>query len=111
MHLPFHLRTLYLLQNLVVKPIKGGKLEIIYRALRVLFNHGKIDDTYEVPCDIRKRTNKDQRLRIATVDNIQREQPDPNGYGYAQSRYPHGGSLENGCFFPQKSEDQLTVPD
>ena len=69
-----------LLQNLVVKPIKGrgDHYRIVsgerrYRALKLLQERGKVDGDYAVPVEIRASLTKDDSLRIATVENLQRQ--------------------------------------
>ena len=72
-----------LLQNLVVRPRRGGKAyDIIsgerrFRALRLLAEQGDIEKSFPVPVEIRKGLSKDDGLRIATVENVQREQLNP----------------------------------
>tara|TARA_B100000965_G_scaffold215949_2_gene180607 strand:+ start:11828 stop:13588 length:1761 start_codon:yes stop_codon:yes gene_type:complete len=72
-----------LLQNLVVRPRRGGKAyDIIsgerrFRALRLLAERGDIEKSFPVPVEIRKGLTKDEGLRIATVENVQREQLNP----------------------------------
>lgn len=70
------IKTDGLLQNLVVRK-KGKKYEIIsgerrYRALKLLEKRGDIDGGYLVPVDVRG-VDADDALRLATVENIQRE--------------------------------------
>lgn len=73
-----------LLQNLVVTPVKGkkNKFRIIagerrYRALKILAGQGVIANDYDVPVDIRADLSKDETLRLATVENVQRENLSP----------------------------------
>jgi ParB family chromosome partitioning protein len=71
-----------LLQNLVVTKEKRGALRIVsgerrYRALLVLKDRGEIDGDYPVPVEIREGLTKDDALRIATVENLQREDLPP----------------------------------
>ncbi|MGE3336010.1 MAG: ParB/RepB/Spo0J family partition protein [Rhodospirillaceae bacterium] len=65
-----------LLQNLVVAPAKSGYRVISgerrYRALRLLAERGVIDADHAVPVEIRKGLSKQDTLRIATVENLQR---------------------------------------
>lgn len=75
------IKTDGLLQNLVVRK-KGKKYEIIsgerrYRALKLLQERGDIDDNFAVAADVRVGVDADTALRIATVENIQREQLAP----------------------------------
>lgn len=67
-----------LLQNLVVAPLRGRTYKVIsgerrFRALKLLCERGDIDDTFEVPVEIRNKLSKRDKLRIATVENVQRE--------------------------------------
>jgi len=71
------IKTDGLLQNLVVRK-KGKKYEIIsgerrFRALKLLLERGDIDGTFAVAVDVRSGVDADEALRIATVENIQRE--------------------------------------
>ena len=67
-----------LLQNLVVAPSRGKTYRVIsgerrFRALKLLCERGDIDETYEVPVEIRSKLSKRDKLRLATVENVQRE--------------------------------------
>lgn len=73
-----------LLQNLVVLKSKNKKkpYEIIsgerrFRALCLLQKQGDIEADYEVAVEIRSGITKDETLRLATVENIQREDMHP----------------------------------
>lgn len=72
-----------LLQNLVVAPGKGkGRYRVVsgerrYRALKLLAERGDIDADYEIPVEIRTGLSKDDTLRIATIENLQREDLPP----------------------------------
>lgn len=73
-----------LLQNLTVtKPKnKNGKYTIIcgerrFRALSLLVENGNIDSNFEVSVDVKEGLSKEEILRIATVENIQREDLTP----------------------------------
>jgi ParB family chromosome partitioning protein len=66
-----------LLQNLVVSRGKGRRYRIVsgerrYRALKLLEERGEIAGDYAVKVEIRK-LSKDEALRLATVENVQRE--------------------------------------
>ncbi|MBK6894979.1 MAG: ParB/RepB/Spo0J family partition protein [Alphaproteobacteria bacterium] len=66
-----------LLQNLVVAPAKGKTFAVIsgerrYRALKLLEERGQLPEGFTVPVEIRKATTKDDRVRLATVENLQR---------------------------------------
>ena len=70
-----------LLQNLVVRK-KGRKFEIVsgerrYRALSLLVERGDIAKDYPVPVEVRGDLSETDALRLATVENIQREQLAP----------------------------------
>ena len=71
-----------LLQNLVVTPTRGKKYCIIsgerrYRALQLLLDNGDINKDYEISVEIRKNLSKQDKLRLATVENVQRENLHP----------------------------------
>jgi ParB family chromosome partitioning protein len=67
------------LQNLVVRPVKGRDEhyrvvsgERRYRALKLLEQRGEVGGDYAVPVEIRTSLSKDDSLRIAIVENLQR---------------------------------------
>lgn len=73
-----------LLQNLVVAKPKGKKKkhpiicgERRFRALKLLLERGDIDKDYEVAVEIKEGLNDDEILRMATVENVQRENLPP----------------------------------
>lgn len=73
------IRTDGLLQNLVVAPVEGkrSRFRIIggerrYRAMKLLEQRGELPEDFSVPVEVRKDLSKDQSLRIATVENLQR---------------------------------------
>ena len=73
-----------LLQNLVVLQLKGRKPryrlisgERRYRALKLLEERGTLPEDYAVPVDIRSGLSADDGLRLATVENVQRENLTP----------------------------------
>ena len=73
-----------LLQNLVVRPVKGKgehyrvvSGERRYRALKLLQERGEVDGDFAVPVEIRASLSKDDSLRIATVENLQRQNLTP----------------------------------
>ena len=73
-----------LLQNLVVLQLKGRKPryrlisgERRYQALKLLEERGALPEDYAVPVDIRSGLSTDDRLRLATVENVQRENLTP----------------------------------
>jgi ParB-like chromosome segregation protein Spo0J len=64
-----------LLQNLVVRPVKGKDEhyrvvsgERRYRALKLLEQRGELDGDFAVPVEIRTSLCRDDSLRIATVE-------------------------------------------
>lgn len=66
-----------LLQNLVVRPSRGNKFSIIsgerrYRALRLLEERGELPEDFMIPVEVRSDLSKEDRLRIAAVENLQR---------------------------------------
>jgi len=68
------------MQNLVVQPVEGkeGKFRVIsgerrLRAFRKLAEQGDIAADYPVQVQIRVDLEKDEVLRLATVENVQRE--------------------------------------
>ncbi|MCG8491690.1 MAG: ParB/RepB/Spo0J family partition protein [Sneathiellales bacterium] len=73
-----------LLQNLVVfklnrkkKPYRLISGERRYRALSLLVERGDLLKDFEVPCDIREYINHSDAHRLATIENIQRENLTP----------------------------------
>jgi ParB family chromosome partitioning protein len=73
-----------LLQNLVVAKPKGRKKryriisgERRYRALKLLFERGDLSDAFEVPVEIRGGLSEVDTRRLATVENVQRENLPP----------------------------------
>ncbi len=78
------IKTDGLLQNLVVAPAngKGCRYRVIsgerrLRALKLLEKRGDIKPTFKVPVEIRTGLSKDDTLRLATVENLQREDLPP----------------------------------
>lgn len=67
-----------LLQNLVVRPLKGTKTyrvisgERRLRALQLLLEQGVIDGDYPVPVEVRSGLSKDDTMRLAAIENLQR---------------------------------------
>lgn len=67
------------LQNLVVQPEGEDKFRVIagkrrYLALQALKKDGLIEGSYAVPVEIRENLTEYDALRLATVENVQREQ-------------------------------------
>ncbi|KYO54155.1 ParB/RepB/Spo0J family partition protein [Tistrella mobilis] len=89
-----------LLQNLVVRKA-GRKFRIVsgerrYRALSLLAERGDIDKTHPVPVDVRGDLSETDALRLATVENIQREQLAPMDEAEAfATLLSEGASLED----------------
>ena len=76
------IRTDGVLQNLVVEPAGNGLYRVVagtrrLRALMHLRDRGDIDDGYKVPVEIRRDLDEPQLVRLATVENVQREPLDP----------------------------------
>jgi ParB family transcriptional regulator, chromosome partitioning protein len=87
-----------LLQNLVVRPVKGKgeHYRIVsggrrYRALKLLQERGDLDEDYAVPVEIRDSLSKDDSLRIATVENLQRQNLTPLEEAAALTKLIHKG--------------------
>ena len=75
------IKTDGLLQNLVVRKA-GRKFRIVsgerrYRALSLLAERGDIEKDHPVPVEVRGDLSETDALRLATVENIQREQLAP----------------------------------
>jgi ParB family chromosome partitioning protein len=93
------IRTDGLLQNLVVKPVKGKgehyrivSGERRYRALKLLQERGEVDGDYAVPVEIRSSLSKDDSLRIASVENLQRQNLTPLEEAGALTKLIHKGT-------------------
>ncbi|UCI07334.1 ParB/RepB/Spo0J family partition protein [Mesorhizobium sp. B1-1-8] len=76
------IKTDGVLQNLTVIPQQDGTYRIHigkrrYLALQLLRRNGDIDDAYRVPVEIKEDLDGRAALRIATVENVQREALDP----------------------------------
>ncbi|MFH1157938.1 MAG: ParB/RepB/Spo0J family partition protein [Pseudomonadota bacterium] len=77
------IKTDGLLQNLVVAKPKGKqKFKIIsgerrFRALQVLLDRGEITQDFPVSVEVREGLTEQETLRIATVENVQRENLPP----------------------------------
>lgn len=70
-----------LLQNLIVKPLPSGRFRVAagnrrLRALRLLRRRGEIEESHPVPVEMRKLSPRES-FRLATVENVQREQLPP----------------------------------
>lgn len=71
-----------ILQNLVVEPRDTGRYRVVsgkrrYLALTLLKKKGEIDEAFRVPVEVRKNLAGEEALRLATVENVQREALDP----------------------------------
>ena len=84
------------LQNLVVMPYGRGKKrkhrivsgERRYRALQLLLEQGHVTGDYPVPVDIRPDLSGEDTIRIATVENVQRENLSPLEVETALEEHP-----------------------
>lgn len=94
------IRTDGLLHNLVVSPVKGdGKPEryqIVsgsrrFEALRLLEQRGELPEDFTVAVEVRDDLSKDQTLRIATVENLQRQAMTPLEEAGALTKLVHKG--------------------
>jgi ParB family chromosome partitioning protein len=86
-----------LLQNLVVIKGKGNHYRIVsgerrYRALMLLQERGEIAKDYGVKVEIRNKLSKDDVLRLATVENVQRENLPPLDEAASFAALIHKGS-------------------
>jgi len=91
------IRTDGVLQNLVVvaNGEDGFRVHIgkrRYMALKLLYKTGAIGDDYAVPVDIREDVDGEKGLRIATIENVQREALDPIDEAEAFSRLVRAGT-------------------
>jgi len=73
------IKTDGVLQNLLVRSEGEGQYRVIfgkrrYLALQHLKKRGDIDETYQVPVEIRDELDEGDAIRLATVENVQREQ-------------------------------------
>lgn len=87
-----------LLQNLVVKPSGNKKTpfriisgERRFRALQLLKKKGKIESDYAVAVEVRDDLSGDDEQRIATVENVQRENLPPMDEARAFKKLVHDG--------------------
>jgi ParB/RepB/Spo0J family partition protein len=94
------IRTDGLLHNLVVTPLEGrGKKEryqIVsgsrrFEALRLLEQRGELPEDFTVAVEVRDDLSKDQTLRIATVENLQRQNMTPLEEAGALTKLVHKG--------------------
>jgi ParB family chromosome partitioning protein len=87
-----------LLHNLVVKPVQGkrNRFEIVvgerrFQALKLLKDHGELPEDFSVPVEVRAELSKDDTLRIATVENLQRQNMTPLEEAAALTKLVHKG--------------------
>ena len=94
------IRTDGLLQNLVVSPVEGKRRTKRYRvvsggrrfaALQLLHARGELPEGFFVPVEIRDGLSKDDALRIATVENLQRLNLPPLNEAAALTKLLHKG--------------------
>lgn len=90
-----------LLQNLVVSPVgsKRKQFSIVsgerrYRALKLLEERGQLPGDFSVPVEVREDLTKDQSLRIATVENLQRADLAPLEQTAALTKLIHKGASQ-----------------
>ena len=88
-----------LLQNLVVAPMKGDppRYRLIsgerrYRALKLLQERGDLPEDLAVSVEIKEGLTKKDTLRLATVENIQRENLSPLDEAEALAALLKGGA-------------------
>ncbi|MGH6677398.1 MAG: ParB/RepB/Spo0J family partition protein, partial [Bradyrhizobium sp.] len=94
------IRTDGLLHNLVVTP-SGGKgkkerFQIVsggrrFAALQLLEQRGELPEDFTVAVEVRDDLSKDQTLRIATVENLQRQNMTPLEEAAALTKLVHKG--------------------
>lgn len=92
------IRTDGLLHNLVVKPVKGkrNRFEIVagemrFKAMKLLEDRGELPEDFEVKVEVRDDLSKDDALRIATVENLQRQNMTPLEEAAALTKLVHEG--------------------
>lgn len=91
------IKTDGLLHNLLVEPADDGKYRVVtgkrrLLALKLLKKRREIDGEYKVPVEVRKNLDEADALRIATVENVQREPLNPMDEADA-----FAGMLQNGA--------------
>lgn len=92
------IRTDGLLHNLVVKPVQGkrNRFEIVvgerrFQALKLLEDRGELREDFSVAVEVRDELSKDDSLRIATVENLQRQNMTPLEESAALTKLVHKG--------------------
>lgn len=95
------IRTDGLLQNLVVRPSRGKRFAIVsgerrFRALKMLQERGELPEGFLIPAEIRCNLTAEERLRLSTVENLQRADLTPLEQAAALARLIGSGTrLEN----------------
>lgn len=95
------IKTDGVLQNLLVRPEGDGNYRVIfgkrrYLALQRLKKRGDIDGSYPVPVDINDALDDSDAIRLATVENVQREQLHPMDEAEAFAKQLQtGGTVED----------------
>src|ERR1700680_3462785 len=95
------IKTDGVLQNLLVRPEGEGTYRVIvgkrrYLALQHLKKRGDIDDSYDVPAGIKDELDEGDAIRLATVENVQREQLHPMDEAEAFAKQlQSGGTVED----------------
>ncbi len=106
------IKTDGVLHNLVVSPIKSkGKQERFqvvigsrrFEALRLLEQRGELPEDFKVKVEVRDNLSKDQTLRIATVENLQRQNMTPLDEAAALCKLVHIDKATKLCLdqYPQ----------
>ena len=93
------IRTDGVLHNLVVSPVGKGKKERFqivsgsrrFEALRLLQERGELPEDFTVAVEIRDDLSKDDTLRIAAVENLQRQNLTPLEEAGALTKLIHKG--------------------
>lgn len=86
-----------LIHNLTVEPMSGGKYRVVagqrrFLALQHLNRKGEIERSYKVPIRMDKKASAQDLDRLATVENVQREQLDPIDEAEAFAKLLKGGA-------------------
>ena len=95
------IKTDGVLQNLLVRPEGDEQYRVVfgkrrYLALQHLKKHGDIDGGYEVPVEIKDDLDDGDVIRLATVENVQREQLHPMDEAEAFAKQLQaGGTVES----------------
>jgi ParB family chromosome partitioning protein len=94
------IKTDGVLQNLVVSPVGKGKKERFqivsgsrrFEALCLLQERGELPEDFTVAVEVRDDLSKDDTLRIATVENLQRQNLTPLEEAAALTKLIHKGT-------------------